>query len=280
MFHPMVEVSAPLVPSGPRRRSTWRTVALPAEHGGWGLTIEPVLLGLLVAPGRAGAAVGVAAVAAFLARTPVKLALGDLRRGRWLERSTAAATLAMVELVVIAAAVAAAVAWSDGRFWLPLVVVLPLLGTELAYDIRARGRRLVPELAGSVGIAGVVAMIVLADGHAATGAIALWAILAARAVTSIPFVREQVRRLHGRGGTGRELHLSDAVALVAAIAATVLEPAVVGGTAAVFAVVLLQRVSTLRPATRAVVLGLRQMALGLFVVLVTWLGVVASGGLG
>ena len=25
----------------------WRAVAMPSEHGGWGLTLEPVLLGLL-----------------------------------------------------------------------------------------------------------------------------------------------------------------------------------------------------------------------------------------
>lgn len=284
MFDHMTEVSAAPAPSdagGARPgRSVWRSVGLPAEHGGWGLTIEPVLLGLLVAPGRAGVAIGIAAVMAFLARTPMKLALGDLRRGRRLQRTAAAATLAVGELVVIAAAVAAAVAWSEGRFWIPLVAVLPLLGTELAYDIRSRGRRLVPELAGSVGIAGVVTMIVLADGRAAAGALALWVVLAARAVTSIPFVREQVRRLHGRGGAGRELYLSDALALLAAVAAALVEPAVAGGSAAVFAVVLLQRASALRPTTRAVVIGVRQMVLGTGVVLATWVGVVVAGGLG
>ncbi|MDX2007394.1 MAG: hypothetical protein SFU83_19325 [Meiothermus sp.] len=30
-----------------------RSVALPNEHGGWGFTLEPILLGLLVAPGEA-----------------------------------------------------------------------------------------------------------------------------------------------------------------------------------------------------------------------------------
>ncbi|MBZ0296495.1 MAG: YwiC-like family protein [Anaerolineae bacterium] len=31
------------------RRPNLRSVALPAEHGGWGFLIEPILLGLLVA---------------------------------------------------------------------------------------------------------------------------------------------------------------------------------------------------------------------------------------
>lgn len=38
-------------------RSPWRSVALPSEHGGWGLTLEPGLLGL-VALVLAAAAVG------------------------------------------------------------------------------------------------------------------------------------------------------------------------------------------------------------------------------
>ena len=31
-----------------------RTVALPVEHGGWGISLEPVVLGLLVAPSASG----------------------------------------------------------------------------------------------------------------------------------------------------------------------------------------------------------------------------------
>ena len=50
----------------------------------------------------------------------------------------------------------------------------PLLVTELAYDIRSQGRRLVPELAGSIGVASVAAMIVLADGHDLVPAVGVW----------------------------------------------------------------------------------------------------------
>ena len=57
---------------------------MPDEHGGWGLTAEPALLGLLVAPSWAGAALGIAAFLAFLVRTPLKLVLVDRWRGRWL----------------------------------------------------------------------------------------------------------------------------------------------------------------------------------------------------
>ena len=70
-------------------RAPLRGVALPSEHGGWGLTLEPGLLGLLVAPSVAGACLAVAAVVAFVARTPLKLALVDRRRGRDVGRRAA-----------------------------------------------------------------------------------------------------------------------------------------------------------------------------------------------
>ncbi|RLE22124.1 MAG: hypothetical protein DRJ50_08160, partial [Actinobacteria bacterium] len=57
-------------PSAGGDRSPWRSVAIPSEHGGWGLTGEPILLGLLLAFSWAGAAVGAAALLAFLVRTP------------------------------------------------------------------------------------------------------------------------------------------------------------------------------------------------------------------
>ena len=141
------------------------SVALPAEHGGWGLTAEPVLLGLLIAPSWAGLVLGAAAMTAFVARTPIKIGLGDLRRGRRLDRTRVALAIGAAELVLLGVLAATAVLLADQPFWIPLLVAAPLLVTELAYDIRSRGRRLVPELAGSIGVASVAAMIVLADGH-------------------------------------------------------------------------------------------------------------------
>ncbi len=46
-----------------------RPVALPTEHGGWSLTLEPVVLGLMVEPGWAGLALGTVAILGFVART-------------------------------------------------------------------------------------------------------------------------------------------------------------------------------------------------------------------
>lgn len=217
---------------------------------------------------------------AFLARTPTKIALGDLRRGRRLERTRAAALLAMVEVIVGVALVAVAVQTARSPFWVPLLLAAPLLMVELSYDIRAKGRRLVPELAGSVGIAAVAAMIALSAGIEATTAYPLWALLAARAVTSIPYVRSQVLALRGRPADPRIQWIPDLVTLGVAAVVAVRVPELVGGSLALAGIVAMQRLSVLRPARTAVVLGVRQTVMGLGVVLAAWVGALMAGGVG
>lgn len=259
-------------------RSSVRAVALPSEHGGWGLTTEPGLLGLLVAPSLAGLALALAALVAFLARTPLKLALVDRRRGRDLERTALARRVAAVELVVLAGLVVTAVITASAPFWVPLVLAVPLVLVEGWFDVRSRSRRLVPEVAGAVAVCSVVAMVVLADGVPGRLAAGLWLVLAARVVTSIPHVRDRIAELHGRPVDPRGARLADGLALLLAVVAVAFDPQLVAGAVAVLALVGLQRLSAKRPTDRAVVLGLRQMALGFGLVIVTALGVILTSG--
>lgn len=151
--------------SAPRPRSALRSVLVPTEHGGWGLTLEPVLLGLVVAHSWAGAGLGLAAVIMFLARTPFKILLVDVHRNRRLERTRLAGGAVGCYALMLAGCAAVPLLRAPSRSWLPLVLVAPLVSTELWFDMRSRGRRLVPELAGAIGIAGTATMIVLAAGE-------------------------------------------------------------------------------------------------------------------
>lgn len=175
-------------------RNPWRAVAVPTEHGGWGLTLEPVLLGLVIVPSVPGAVLGLVALLAFLARTPLKLVLVDRWRGRSLDRTRRAAQVASAEVALLAALLVIVAFTAEGRFWIPLVAALPLVGLELWFDMRSRSRRLVPELAGTIGIGSVAAAIVLAGGEAAEVAAGAWWLIGARAIASIPFVRFQILR--------------------------------------------------------------------------------------
>src|SRR5687768_18395179 len=53
-----------------------RSVALPAEHGGWSMLLEPIVLGLRLVPPWPGACLALALAGAFLARHPFKLRVG------------------------------------------------------------------------------------------------------------------------------------------------------------------------------------------------------------
>lgn len=250
-------------------RSMVRAVAMPTEHGGWSLTLEPVVLGLLVAWSWPGLALGAAAMLAFLARTPLKLVLVDRWRGRWLPRTSVAARVAAVELLALAALVALASSAADLRFWWPLLAAAPLVAIELWFDMRSRSRRLLPELAGTVGIASVAAAIALADGAEADLAVGLWVVVAARAAAAIPYARTQVFR--GRGRPHRRWHsdLAQVVAL-AGVALAWAAGAAPFASLAAMAVIAVVNVAAVRAAPRpAKVIGVQQMVFGLAVVVVT-----------
>lgn len=269
-----IDAPTPESDAGPAPSGLWRQVAMPTEHGGWSLTAEPVVLGLIVAWSWAGLALGVAAMLAFVARTPLKIVLVDRWRGRWMDRSRLAARIATVEVSAIAAlGVWAAVAASNGWFWVPLATAAPLVGIELWFDMRSRSRRLVPELAGTIGIGSVVAAIVLATGESTTLAVGLWVVIAARAVAAIPYARTQVFRAHGWPVTRWHSDLAQGAAVAAVAVAWSLDAIPIAPVLAV-AVIAAFNIAAIRgPVKRAVVIGLQQMTFGIAVVAITAIAV-------
>ena len=257
-----------------RTRNPIRAVALPSEHGGWGLTIEPGLLGLLVAPSVAGACLAAAALVLFVLRTPLELALVDRRRHRRLARTRLAERVAAVEAVVLVVLVTvAAVAAVDSRWWIPAVAAAPLVAVELAYDIRSRRRRLVPELTGAIAIAAVAAAVVIAGDGDPLLASGLWLVLAARVTTSIPHVRAQIARLHDRDRQPRLTDTTDLVAVAVAAVAVAFDDRIVVGAAVLVAIVVFQRIRRRRPVAPVKIIGVSQMLVGLVLVVATAVGV-------
>jgi hypothetical protein len=250
-------------------------VVIPSEHGGWGLTLEPALLGLLVVPSIAGAALGVAAFLAFLVRTPVKVLLVDRHRHRELERDRLARRVVAVEVVLLAAMVAVAFVQADADWVVPFAIALPLFAVELWFDARSRSRRLVPELCGAFGISAVAAAIALAGGEGYALAFALWLVLAARAAASVPFARVQVQRLHGHPPSLRVCDGAQTVGVLLATLAVIIDDSVFTGALALVAVALVQLAWSRGPARPAIAIGLSQLGFGLAVVVATAIGVTA-----
>ena len=257
-------------------RSPFRAVAVPAEHGGWGLTLEPVVLGLAAAPSPAGAALGIAAVAAFLFRTPLKVAAGDLRRQRRRPRTLLAVRAAVGYGIILAAAVATAIVTAEHSFWVPLAAAVPLMAIQAGYDVRSRSRRLVPELAGPVGIGSVAAAIGLAGGLDTVTAFGLWLIVGLRAVVAVLLVRGQLRRAKGQPFRAWPIH---ATALGAAVVVTMAAgdgvvpwPAAAG----IGGLLPFGWWSLWRPPVRAVIVGVHQTVVGIVVVVLAIIGVRAG----
>jgi len=248
---------------------SWRTVALPSEHGGWSLTAEPVLLGLIVAWSWPGFALGVAAMVAFMARTPLKVVLVDRWRDRRLDRTRLAARIATMEILVFALLVAYAVVEGESGFWVPLAFAAPLVALELWYDMRSRGRRLVPELAGAIGIGSIATAIALADGASTRLAWGLWVVVAARSLAAIPYVRFQIQRTKSQTGQRWHSDLSQVIAVAGAAIAWLVDLVPLAAAIAI-AIVAAINVAAVRLAPRrAVIIGIQQTIVGVVIIATT-----------
>lgn len=197
-------------------RSRWRSVALPAEHGSWGLTLEPIFLGLLVAPSWGGVGLGVAAFSAFLLRWPLKVARTSRRQKRS-ERAALATGIALTYGVIALLGLLAGIWFAGMRPLLPLAAALPFGAVFLLYDAQNRSRSWQAELAGPIAFSATAASIALADNWAMAPALALWAVLVARAVPSVLYVRSRIRLDRGKSASVPITLMLHAVALAGVI---------------------------------------------------------------
>ena len=238
---------------------------MPVEHGGWGFLVEPLVLGLVLAPSGAGLCLAGAAVAAFLIRHPLRLAWMDRRKGVRYPRTGLAERVAIVYAVLALAFALGAVLLARSPFWAPVVVAAPPALVALWFDAQGRSREALPEAAGAVALGGSVSAIALAGGLAVGPAYGAWALLALRGITAVLYVRARLRLDRGLpSGTGTVLW-SHAAAVGAAGA---LAAAGWGPWLGLLALVLLllraaHGLSSRRPRLRPQALGFREMAWGL-----------------
>lgn len=259
------EAGGMIPPSRASNHVRIRTVALPVEHGGWSLLLEPIAVALLVAPSPAGFSLALAACGAFLARHPLRLVNADRQRGRRFPRTRVAERfLILYAAIATAGAIATALSAADGQWLWPLAVAGPFALLQIALDARGRGRRLLPELAGAIALAATAPSIALAAGWPRPAAYALWALMTARAVPAILYVRARLNLLHGTEPAATLTMVVHAAALAVAIACAFagLSSSVTG---IVFLVLLLRAaygLAGLDRATSAKSIGLREICFG------------------
>jgi hypothetical protein len=253
------------------RKMALRPLALPAEHGGWSMLFEPIVLGLLVAPSLAGSLIGAAAVLAFLARHPLRLLVQDMRRRRRYARTMICEWLALAYAGAAAIALFAAVAMSGSRVLLPLMAGALLAVIQFALDLRQRGRSFVAEICGACATATTAAAIATASHRSWEVALPLALLAASLTLPAILFVRAVLRR--ERRTTTMVLHGA------AVIGATILwqrglTPAV---TIAVMAILLVRAAIGLQSKTAptAKIIGVREAIAGAAAVLIIAAGYIA-----
>jgi hypothetical protein len=172
----------------PRLLPPWRTL-LPPEHGTWFMLGFPLVLGLLVRPSLAGFLLGMAALAAFFARPPLRRVLSGQR-----DPAQRRALLLFTALAV--AAGGGTFLLAGPRFLAPLGLAAPLIFWALRADLNRTVRTLPVELAAQGAFAALAAAILLAGGSAWTPAGILWLMAALVGGANLAHVRRLLGIAH------------------------------------------------------------------------------------
>lgn len=248
-----------------------RAIALPAEHGGWALLLEPAAIGLILAPSAAGLCITIGTLAFFVARQPLTIV--------WLNRRPASSRSPLAKRFValyIASGVTSlllAFAVTSHSFVAPLIIATPLALAQIAHDVLGRRRVLAAEIAGVVAISSVAPAIALAGGWTLAPAMALWAIVVARAVPAIVYVRACLARVHRRPASLLPVLTTHAIGIIAVtgLAFGGLAPQL----AVAAAIILFLRAVTgfvCAPSVTAKQIGISEVAFGVVTVLAVVLG--------
>jgi len=270
-------------PAISRTGGLFRAVALPVEHGGWSFLLEPLILGLILVPSAAGVWVAMGAVAAFLARQPLKLLALNRRRGGRYPRTGLSERFFAVYALAAAVSLAAALRESDLSILTPLILAAPFAVVGLRRDFQGRGREALPEIAAGLALGASATIIILAGRGSAGMAWLAWALLAGRAITAVLYVRARVRidRSDARAtrfARARPVLLAHASTLLLALwaAGAGRAPALA---AAAFALLFGRAVYGLAPGQRAIrpqVLGVQEVIVGLACLCLFTLGLSAG----
>lgn len=252
----------------------WKAVALPPEHGGWGFLIEPLLLGLFVAPSWAGLSLALGVSGASLLRQPLKIAWQDHRAHRRYTRTVLAERFVALYGALMVAGFAGAVALGGVHVVLPFLFAVPLAGVALYSYAQNRGRDLWPEMAGASVLALSAFGMGLAAGKALGVAVALWLIPLARNLSSVLYIRARIRLDKGQPFTRTPTVLAHVggVALVGVLAALGYAPIVA---VVVMGILLLRAVhglSAYRQRVAVQVVGFLEVFYGLLTVAFTAAG--------
>ena len=190
-----------------------RSIALPTEHGGWSLLLEPLILGLILAFSWVGLCFAFALLLGFLTHQPAKIFIKDLIKQRQTRRSQVSLYfLVGYGLVGLILALPALIS-APSLLWWMLLVLTPFIIVQLTYDFQNKSRELIPELCGAIALSGTVSLITILGKLSWQVSILLWLLVGLRAITSIFFVRTLFRKQRGKPAAVRLTYVLHFIAI-------------------------------------------------------------------
>lgn len=246
-----------------------RGVALPNEHGSWGILGEPLLVAIAVAPSINGMAVMLVFVGAFLARQPLKVFLADRFAGRDLPRTRAALNYLCLFSATCFLGIAGVTAFGHPDNYVAAALIVPFGVYQVYSDVGQKSRQLIPEMIGTLAISSSALFIALAGGWTAATAVSLWGIMCARLIPSVIYVRNRLRLEKGKPYSVAAVMITNVAALL-----TVSVLSIYGFapylTVIVFALLLARSafgLSPVRKRAKAMEIGIWEVVFGLLTVL-------------
>jgi hypothetical protein len=267
-MQPLAVMPRPISSALPEKNYFGSPIFLPREHGAWSLALEPLALGLLVAPSAAGGALTATALAGFFARRP----LSTLLRGETsADRNLTRFTLGLLTLLLIIGLIELKLISGFTAAW-PLLLAMPCAGLFIYFDHHHESRAAAAELAGCATFAILPAALASAAGWSAPTAWALAALALARSLPTVLTIRTYLRlEKNQRAYRSRPL-LAGVIAL--SVITLLAREQLVPGLAVSFLTLSLTRTfwltSAWRPHLPAKQIGLQEAGLGLL-----YLGVLA-----
>lgn len=197
-----------------KQRINLRSVALPAEHGGWGFLIEPIILGLILAPTNIGVLLAFAAFGMFLAHQPLKIAIKDYRKGRRTLRTQWAERFSLTYIGIAVVSFFFVFYISDPQFLIPVFMAIPFALIQAYFDFQNRSRHVIAEISGTIAIAAIAPILLILGDWGMDKALLVWLVLLGRNIPSILYVRVRLRLERAKDPSLTPAWLSHIVALV------------------------------------------------------------------
>ncbi|MGD9898618.1 MAG: YwiC-like family protein [Calditrichaceae bacterium] len=175
-----------------KREINLKKIALPQEHGSWGYTLEPVFLGLLTVFSFDGLILGIAAMAAFMSRNPLKIWFKERKSTKNRIKARYAGNFSIFYLILSSIGFGYVLLFVGQMMLVPMVMVFPFIIVYVIFDASNQAKSLLPELSGAAAFAMMGSLIAMAGGWIIFDALFLWVISMGRSVTTTLYVRTRL----------------------------------------------------------------------------------------